>query len=120
MATLDHAENQRIVRLVREAAPGFLFVALGAPRQDRWISEHLAQLNVPVSMGVGCVLDLLAGEVTRAPGWMQSAGLEWAFRLGQEPGRLWRRYLLADVPTLGRLVLSALRDVDADQVVVPT
>jgi N-acetylglucosaminyldiphosphoundecaprenol N-acetyl-beta-D-mannosaminyltransferase len=60
-------------------------------------------------MGVGCVLDLLAGNVNRAPGWMQRTGLEWAFRLSQEPGRLWRRYILDDVPTLGRLVFRAVR-----------
>ena len=54
-------------------------------------------------MGVGCVLDLLAGVVTRAPMWMQRGGFEWAFRLGQEPRRLWRRYLINDLPMLVRL-----------------
>ena len=57
-------------------------------------------------MGVGCVLDLLAGSVRRAPLWMQRAGLEWAFRLVQEPQRLWRRYLVNDLPMLARLVLG--------------
>jgi N-acetylglucosaminyldiphosphoundecaprenol N-acetyl-beta-D-mannosaminyltransferase len=99
-------ENQRIIDLIRLAAPDFLFVALGAPRQDLWIHEHLAELNVPVAMGVGCVLDLLAGNVKRAPMWMQRTGLEWAFRLVQEPGRLWRRYLLNDLPLLARLTLT--------------
>jgi N-acetylglucosaminyldiphosphoundecaprenol N-acetyl-beta-D-mannosaminyltransferase len=84
-----------------------LFVALGAPRQDLWIREHLQRLNVPVSVGVGCVFDLLAGGVSRAPGWMQRVGLEWAFRLAQEPDRLWRRYLLNDLPLLGHLLLSS-------------
>ncbi|MGH2367658.1 MAG: WecB/TagA/CpsF family glycosyltransferase, partial [Chloroflexota bacterium] len=69
-------ENERIVRHIREAAPGFLFVALGAPRQDLWIRTHLEQLQVPVCMGVGCVLDLFAGNVKRAPVWMQRGGLE--------------------------------------------
>jgi len=69
-----------------------------------WISEHQALLQVPVAMGVGCVLDLLAGSVKRAPQWMQRAGLEWSFRLGQEPQRLWRRYLVNDLPMLGRLL----------------
>jgi N-acetylglucosaminyldiphosphoundecaprenol N-acetyl-beta-D-mannosaminyltransferase len=103
---LSPSENQHIVRLVRQAAPDFLFVALGAPRQDLWIREHQAELQVPVAMGVGCVLDLLAGNVQRAPLWMQRHGLEWAFRLGQEPQRLWRRYLLNDLPMLARLALG--------------
>jgi N-acetylglucosaminyldiphosphoundecaprenol N-acetyl-beta-D-mannosaminyltransferase len=102
-------ENERIVASIRAARPAFLFVAFGAPRQDQWIRAHLGQLGVPVCMGVGCVLDLLAGNVNRAPGWMQRTGLEWAFRLSQEPARLWRRYILDDVPTLGRLVFRAVR-----------
>ncbi len=57
-----------------------------------------------MAMGVGCVLDLLAGSVKRAPVWMQRTGLEWAFRLGQEPQRLWRRYLIDDLPALARIL----------------
>ena len=59
-------------------------------------------------MGVGCVLDLLAGKVSRAPVWMQRSGLEWLFRLIQEPGRLWKRYIIDDLPMLARLVADAL------------
>lgn len=103
LGTLSPEENQRMVDLIRLAAPDFLFVALGAPRQDLWISAHQAELQVPVAMGVGCVFDVLAGSVKRAPPWMQRAGLEWAFRLGQEPQRLWRRYLVNDLPLLARL-----------------
>jgi N-acetylglucosaminyldiphosphoundecaprenol N-acetyl-beta-D-mannosaminyltransferase len=120
MGSTDMHETERMVQLVREAAPGFLFVALGAPRQDLWIRDHLAQLGVPVAMGVGCVLDLLAGSVNRAPAWMQDSGLEWAYRLIQEPGRLWRRYLLTDLPMFGRLLLSATRDLDTDPVIATT
>lgn len=113
-------EDLRMVDLVRAAAPDLLFVALGAPRQDMWIRDHLADLDVPVSMGVGCVLDLLAGSVTRAPTWMQRSGLEWSYRLLKEPGRLWRRYLLADIPTLGRLLLQTMRETDIPAVPMPT
>jgi N-acetylglucosaminyldiphosphoundecaprenol N-acetyl-beta-D-mannosaminyltransferase len=63
---------------------------------------------VPVSVGVGCTFDVLAGDKPRAPHWMQRFGLEWSFRLLTEPRRLWRRYL-SDLPTFGRLMLSALR-----------
>ncbi|MCC6178388.1 MAG: WecB/TagA/CpsF family glycosyltransferase [Chloroflexi bacterium] len=101
-------EDDRIVEMILRASPGFLFVALGAPRQDLWIRAHRERLGVPVAMGVGCVVDLLAGAVQRAPAWMQSTGLEWSFRLFQEPGRLWRRYLVDDLPMFLRLTLLAL------------
>jgi len=107
MGPLKRKDNARMVRMVRDAAPGFLFVALGAPRQDLWIRSHLEELNVPVAMGVGCVFDLLAGVSNRAPSWMQAAGLEWAYRLVREPRRLWRRYLLNDLPLFGRLLFSS-------------
>lgn len=93
-------ENERILKRIHEARPDFLFVALGAPQQDIWIRANRDRLDVPVCMGVGCVLDLLAGVVSRAPIWMQQTGLEWLFRLLQEPGRLWRRYILDDIPAL--------------------
>jgi N-acetylglucosaminyldiphosphoundecaprenol N-acetyl-beta-D-mannosaminyltransferase len=101
-------EDERIVAMILEARPSFLFVALGAPRQDQWIRDHRERLGVPVAMGVGCVLDLLAGTVRRAPEWMRSSGFEWSYRLFQEPRRLWRRYLLDDLPLLGRLFLLAM------------
>lgn len=112
-------DQERIVRMIHAARPSALFVALGAPRQDEWIHEHLAELDVPVAMGVGCVLDVLAGVSRRAPGWMQVAGLEWAYRLGREPRRLWRRYIVNDLPVFGRLVLRGVRG-SAPPVVVPT
>src|SRR3954464_13384238 len=97
---LSDGENEHIIQLVRAARPDFLFVALGAPQQDVWIRNNLERLDVPVCMGIGCVLDLLAGVVSRAPVWMQSAGFEWLYRLLQEPSRLWRRYIVDDMPVL--------------------
>ncbi len=94
--------DAELVASVREARPEMLFVALGAPRQDLWLAAHLHELGVPVCIGVGGSFDLLAGRLRRAPGWMQRHGLEWLFRLAQEPGRLWRRYLLRDLPLLAR------------------
>jgi N-acetylglucosaminyldiphosphoundecaprenol N-acetyl-beta-D-mannosaminyltransferase len=125
MGQLKRRENERMVRMINAAAPGFLFVALGAPRQDEWIQAHLHELNVPVAMGVGCVFDLLAGISRRAPDWMQAAGLEWAYRLSREPRRLWRRYILNDLPVFARLLLSGLRSGannsnNDEPVVVPT
>jgi N-acetylglucosaminyldiphosphoundecaprenol N-acetyl-beta-D-mannosaminyltransferase len=110
IGALDADENEHILQMIERAAPDFLFVALGAPRQDLWIREHQPRLKIPIAMGVGCVFDLLAGSKRRAPLWMQQAGLEWAYRLVNEPQRLWRRYLLNDLPMLARLALSGDRE----------
>lgn len=79
---------------IKEAKPDILLVALGNPKQEKWIGMYGRDLGVPVVIGVGATLDFIAGEVTRAPVWMQRAGLEWTFRLLQEPRRLWRRYMV--------------------------
>jgi len=97
-------EDDKTVRLIQEMQPDMLFVAFGAPRQDEWIRAHLQRLNVPVCMGVGGAFDMLAGRVRRAPGWMQQAGLEWVYRLVQEPTRLWKRYFVDDLPIFLRLM----------------
>jgi exopolysaccharide biosynthesis WecB/TagA/CpsF family protein len=94
----DACECARIVSLVRAAAPDVLFVAFGAPKEQKWLYRFRNELNVPASMGVGSTLDYLGGRLKRAPLWLQRAGLEWSYRLMQEPRRLWRRYLLEDPP----------------------
>lgn len=94
----DDEGNAHMVATIRAARPDALFVALGAPKQDEWINQHLQALGVPLCAGIGGVFNFLAGETRRAPTWMQHAGFEWAFRLMQEPSRLWRRYLLNDLP----------------------
>ena len=73
-----------------------VFVALGCPRQERWMAAHRGRIRA-VLIGVGAAFDYHAGRVRRAPKWAQNAGLEWAFRLMSEPRRLWRRYLLTNV-----------------------
>lgn len=100
-------DDETIVRMIREARPAILLVAFGAPRQEEWIRAHLHALQVPVCIGVGGAFDLLAGRVKRAPIWMQRAGLEWLFRLSQEPQRLWKRYLVHDLPVFVRLMLHS-------------
>jgi len=81
-----------IVQRIRDANPDVLLVAFGAPKQDKWIAEHLDQLGVPVSIGIGGTFDFITGRTTRAPMWIRRAGLEWLHRLCSEPRRLWRRY----------------------------
>jgi N-acetylglucosaminyldiphosphoundecaprenol N-acetyl-beta-D-mannosaminyltransferase len=85
-------EEDEIVALVKQAKPDVLFVAYGAPQQDKWIARNLERLEVPLAMGVGGALDFIAGVAARAPRWMQKLGLEWLHRLYREPWR-WKRML---------------------------
>ena len=87
-------EDQSVVALINSSRPDILWVGLGCPKQECWIAEHQHQLNVPVLLGVGQAFDILAGAKAWAPAWMRSNGLEWLFRLFQEPRRLWKRYLV--------------------------
>lgn len=86
--------NAQVVQDIRQANPDILLVAFGNPKQEKWIGMYRHQVNVPVMIGVGATLDFIAGHRARAPQWMQKSGLEWLFRLAQEPRRLWRRYVL--------------------------
>jgi N-acetylglucosaminyldiphosphoundecaprenol N-acetyl-beta-D-mannosaminyltransferase len=107
-------DNESLVRMIREARPAILLVAFGAPKQDEWIRANLHALQVPVCIGVGGAFDMLAGRVKRAPIWMQRAGLEWLFRLFQEPQRLWKRYLIHDLPVFVRLMMQSRRPAAAE------
>lgn len=100
-------DNRKIVSMITETKPDVLFVGLGAPKQEKWIWKHKDQLEVPVLIGVGAAFDFIAGTAKRAPKWMQKCGLEWFFRLCQEPRRLWRRYLIGS-PIFLWLVLKEL------------
>jgi N-acetylglucosaminyldiphosphoundecaprenol N-acetyl-beta-D-mannosaminyltransferase len=97
---VGEAINERI----RLAKPDILLVAFGSPKQDLWIHDHLESLGVPVSVGIGACLDFFAGRVRRAPGLFQQWGLEWLYRLCQEPSRMWRRYLVDDLPFLAGIL----------------
>lgn len=85
-------DEDEICDRIRSAAPNVLLVGYGAPKQDLWIARTARKVNVPLVIGIGGTFDFLAGTVKRAPQWMQNNGLEWLFRLLQEPSR-WRRML---------------------------
>jgi N-acetylglucosaminyldiphosphoundecaprenol N-acetyl-beta-D-mannosaminyltransferase len=104
----DPFADSAMVDEIRAAAPDILFVALGAPKQEFWIDRHHEALGVPVSIGIGASLDFVAGIVPRAPRWTHGIGAEWLWRLLKEPRRLWRRYLVDDLPFVG-LVLRQRR-----------
>jgi N-acetylglucosaminyldiphosphoundecaprenol N-acetyl-beta-D-mannosaminyltransferase len=107
-ARIEEMDNDEILARIAAAAPDVLLVAFGHPKQERWIDLHRDQLPVSVAIGVGCVLDLTAGRSRRAPGWMQEAGLEWLYRLAQEPNRLFARYV-TDAAWLVPLAARAVR-----------
>jgi len=82
------SESESVIDKVRAAKPDLLFVAMGIPLQEKWIHRHLEELGVPVSMGVGGTLDVLAGRVKRAPKCVQRMGLEWFYRLASNPRKI--------------------------------
>jgi N-acetylglucosaminyldiphosphoundecaprenol N-acetyl-beta-D-mannosaminyltransferase len=86
------AEDEVETRRINDAHPDVLWVGIGSPRQEQWMAEHLGKIDAPVMIGVGAAFDFLSGRKRQAPRWLQRAGLEWLFRLGSEPRRLWRRY----------------------------
>jgi N-acetylglucosaminyldiphosphoundecaprenol N-acetyl-beta-D-mannosaminyltransferase len=91
---LTKQEEVHLTEMIATAAPDLLWVGLSTPKQERWMHGHRNSLCVPLMMGVGAAFDFHTGRVKQAPAWMQKGGLEWLFRLIQEPKRLWRRYLI--------------------------
>jgi N-acetylglucosaminyldiphosphoundecaprenol N-acetyl-beta-D-mannosaminyltransferase len=85
-------EDVEIADLINAADADIVWVGLGAPKQDRWMAAYRPRLCAPVLVGVGAAFDMLAGNVRRAPRFIQRSGFEWAFRVLLEPRRLWRRY----------------------------
>jgi len=89
-------DDQAVVAAIRAARPDYLFLAIPSPRKEFWLSEHLEALGVPFVMGVGGSFDVVAGKVSRAPRLLQRLGLEWTWRVVQEPRRMWKRYLVGN------------------------
>jgi N-acetylglucosaminyldiphosphoundecaprenol N-acetyl-beta-D-mannosaminyltransferase len=90
---LDLMNHEDILRRIERAKPDILLVAMGNPKQEKWLAMHRHRLNVPICIGIGGSIDFVAGAVKRAPRWMQSTGLEWFYRMMQEPRRLVQRYI---------------------------
>ena len=94
MPVFDAAENKKMVDAVNAAKPDIVLISLTAPKQDLWITQNKAQLHPALYVGIGGAFEVMAGLAKRAPKWMHGAGLEWLFRLIQEPKRMYRRYLI--------------------------
>jgi exopolysaccharide biosynthesis WecB/TagA/CpsF family protein len=106
---LTPEEDAQAVAMINATAPDIIWVGLGTPKQEIWMHEHRKSLNASVLVGVGAAFDIHAGTKAQAPVWMQEHGLEWLFRLAQEPARLWRRYLIYGSEFLVRVCWEFIR-----------
>lgn len=105
---LTAGERDETARMIRDSGAGIVLLGLGCPRQEVWAYEMRELLPMPV-LAVGAAFDFHAGTLPQAPPWMQRRGLEWAFRLYQEPRRLWHRYLVLGPAYLSRVALQVLK-----------
>lgn len=102
---LEEMDHEATICRIRAAEPDILLISFGCPKQEQWIARNYRALGVPVCLGLGATIDFLAGRVRRAPAWMQQSGLEWTYRLLQEPRRLFRRYW-TDLRCFGTALLA--------------
>ena len=114
---LSPEEDAQITAQINRAAPDLLFMGLGCPKQENWMAAHRGKLK-SVMLGVGASFDFYAGNVKESPEWMGNLGLEWLFRLTQEPKRLWRRYLILNprFMTLAAMQLLGLKKFDEKKI----
>jgi N-acetylglucosaminyldiphosphoundecaprenol N-acetyl-beta-D-mannosaminyltransferase len=90
---LTEEEQGAVIDEINHSRPDVVWAGIGVPKQEKWMADVRPRLEAPVLVGVGAAFDFHAGLVPQAPNWIQESGLEWAYRLSQEPRRLWRRYL---------------------------
>ena len=101
-------ETPDVVATIKASGATVVMAAMGNPLQEKWLAEHLAATHARLGVGVGAFFDFAAGEVPRAPAWMNRWGIEWVFRLAQEPRRLWRRYVVGNPLFLARVMRARL------------
>ncbi len=101
---LAEEEDREILGKINETHPDFVWVGLGAPKQERWMATHQGRIQ-GLMVGVGAAFDYYAGNIKRAPKWMQKANLEWLYRLLQDPKRLFTRYLVTNSKFIWHAVL---------------
>jgi N-acetylglucosaminyldiphosphoundecaprenol N-acetyl-beta-D-mannosaminyltransferase len=108
---LTGEEEEEVARQINDARPDVVWVGIGVPKQEKWMARMRRRLDVPVMCGVGAAFDFHAGRISMAPSWMQERGLEWIYRIAQEPRRLLPRYLY----TNPRFVLAFARQYAAER-----
>jgi N-acetylglucosaminyldiphosphoundecaprenol N-acetyl-beta-D-mannosaminyltransferase len=104
-------EEEAVVWRIAASGADLLLVAMGAPRQEKWIGRHLPRTGARVAMGVGGLFDFYSGRIPRAPLWMREMGLEWFYRFCREPRRMWKRYFVGNAVFLFRVILARVREV---------
>ncbi len=100
---LSAEEDQQVIDMINAAQPDIVWVGLGAPKQEQWMNAHKGKIN-SVMMGVGAGFDFHAGTIQRAPVWIQKIGLEWLYRLTQDPRRLFKRYFVTNTKFMWYLI----------------
>ncbi|WP_208303002.1 WecB/TagA/CpsF family glycosyltransferase [Dermatophilus congolensis] len=100
-------EESEVIATINNSGADILLIAFGVPNQELWIDQHRKQLNVGLIQGVGGLFDFYSGRIPRAPLWLREIGLEWVWRLAQEPGRMWRRYIVGNPRFLRRAWLDS-------------
>jgi N-acetylglucosaminyldiphosphoundecaprenol N-acetyl-beta-D-mannosaminyltransferase len=106
----NESENKKVIDELTEAKPDVLFLSLGAPRQEYWIENYKNLIGTKLNVCVGAVFDYFSGEKTRAPKFFQVIGLEWFWRLLAEPKRLYKRYIINDIPFYFKMLGQILKD----------
>lgn len=103
-------EEGTVIDLINRSAADVLLTAFGAPKQELWLQQHREKLKPRVLIGVGGLFDFYSGRIARAPTWMREIGMEWSWRILQEPGRMWRRYLIGNPLFLARVYRQKLQE----------
>lgn len=106
---LGPQENAEIVEQIKAVNAKIILAALGAPKQERWLQAHLDKCGANVGIGCGSALDIICGDMPRAPHWMRENGLEWFYRMLLEPRRLGKRYLIEDSPFIIHFIAAFAR-----------
>lgn len=105
---VEEWDHESFIRVINAAAPDFIWIGLGAPKQERWMYNQFNRINKGVLFGIGAGFDYLAGNTRHAPEWMKKFALEWLYRLIQEPRRLWKRYCKTIPPFILFVTLDLL------------
>jgi len=111
----NKTDEQLVINKINASGASLLLVAMGVPRQDAWLAQHADELSPTMTMGVGALLDFMAGRVSRAPLALRKIGQEWIWRLAQEPKRMFKRYVLGNPAFIARAVVDAL-PIDEDHI----
>ena len=102
--TVPLEREDYLIRKINDSEADLLLIALGVPLQEKWLDRNVSRLRPRVAMGVGGLFDFYSGQIPRAPQWMRKTGLEWTYRLYQEPKRMWRRYIVGNPEFLWRVL----------------